>query len=275
MDSTIARRPSKLRFYAYAYLIFLYAPVLLLPVFSFNNSPIISFPLKGFTLHWFYVLTANQTLLIALKNSLYIASATALISTMLGVLAARALSRGVLFGQRPITGFVMLPLFLPEIIIAVSILVVLLQLGFNLSLWSVVLGHVLICIPFSIVVLLSAFRGLDQSLEEASMDLGVGRMQTFLRVTLPLVLPGIVSSLLITFTLSLDEFIIAFFLTGTEPTLPVYIWSQLRFPAKLPSIMALGTILLLFSLIMLLLAERFRRRSAARTGTASAPTGMI
>ena len=259
-------RPSRLRFYAYSYMLFLYAPVLLLPIFAFNASPIINFPLKGFTLNWFYDLWISQALHIAVRNSLSIAIATCIISTLFGVFAARAATRYSFPAKRPIMGLIMVPLVLPEIIIAVSMLIVLLQLGFNLSLWSVVLGHVLICTPFSIVVLASAFQGLDRSLEEASLDLGVGRVQTFLRVTLPLITPGIVSSLLITFTLSLDEFIIAFFLTGTEPTLPVYIWSQLRFPSKLPSIMALGTILLALSLLLLLLAEWFRRRSAARSG---------
>ncbi len=149
----------------------------------------------------------------------------------------------------------MLPLVLPEIIIAVALLVMLNQLGMPLSLWTVVGGHVLICTPFAIAILSSAYRGLDRELEEASFDLGESRWGTFRRVTLPLVLPGVISSLLITFTISLDEFIIAFFLTGTDVTLPVYIWSQLRFPAKLPSVMALGTILLAVSVLLLIAAE--------------------
>lgn len=170
-------------------------------------------------------------------------------------------------------GFVMLPLVLPEIIVAVSLLVMLVQLGMSLSLWTVVAGHVLICTPFSIAILSSAFAGMDQSLEEASFDLGESRIGTFRRVTLPLIMPGVVSSLLITFTISLDEFIIAFFLTGTDVTLPVYIWSQLRFPTKLPSVMALGTILLALSIILLVLAEWFRHRAAKRQGADATATG--
>jgi spermidine/putrescine transport system permease protein len=102
---------------------------------------------------------------------------------------------------------------------------------------------------------------MDRSLEEASMDLGENKIGTFFRVILPLVTPGIISSLLISFTISLDEFIIAFFLTGTDATLPVYIWSQLRFPARLPAIMALGFLMVLLSFILLLAAEYFRRRA--------------
>jgi spermidine/putrescine transport system permease protein len=170
----------------------------------------------------------------------------------------------------------MLPLVLPEIIVAVSLIVMLMQLGLSLSLWTVVAGHVLICTPFSIAILSSAFAGLDQSLEEASFDLGESRWGTFRRVTLPLVMPGVISSLLICFTISLDEFIIAFFLTGTDATLPVYIWSQLRFPTKLPSVMALGTILLALSVGLLLLAEWFRRRAVRRQGLdASSSEGLL
>jgi spermidine/putrescine transport system permease protein len=101
---------------------------------------------------------------------------------------------------------------------------------------------------------------MDMSLEEASLDLGETRFGTFKRVILPMVSPGLIASFLICFTISLDEFIIAFFLTGTETTLPVYIWGQLRFPAKLPGVMALGFLMLLLSLVLLLLVEFFRRR---------------
>src|SRR3546814_16285099 len=122
----------------------------------------------------------------------------------------------------------MLPLVLPEIIIAISLLVVLLQLGFDLSLFSVTLGHILMAVPFSIAVLSSSFEGFDRSLEEASLDLGEGPAATFFRVTLPILAPGILSSLLSPFTISLDEFIVAFFLRGHDPTLPHYIRSATR-----------------------------------------------
>ena len=151
---------------------------------------------------------------------------------------------------------------MPEIIVGVSLLTVLIQLGLSLNLWSVVLGHTLLIMPFSILIMNSAFNNLDISLEEASLDLGENQIGTFFRIILPLVFPGIMASLLIGFTLSLDEFIIAFFLTGTETTLPVYIWSLFRFPKELPTTMALGTLLLIVSLILLSLSEYFRRRSA-------------
>lgn len=263
--SSVARSGS-LRAYAIGYLVFLYGPILLLPVFAFNDSAIIAFPLKGFTTSAFEQLWRAEALHDAVWNSLRVAVAASIVATALGICAARASSRFRFPGQRPIMGLIMLPLVLPEIIVAVSLLIVLVQLGMPLSLWTVVLGHVLICVPFCVAILNSAFLALDRSLEEASMDLGESRFGTFWRVTLPLVAPGIVASLLISFTISLDEFIIAFFLTGTDATMPVYIWSQLRFIAKLPSVMALGTILLLASLLLLTAAEYFRRRSAQATG---------
>lgn len=268
--------PKWLTIYAIAYMIFLYAPVILLPLFAFNDATVIAFPLSGFTTSWFKLLWSTDALHSAVRNSAMVAVVTALVSTVLGACAARAAARYTFPAQKGITGFIMLPLVLPEIIVAVALIVMLMQLGLSLSLWTVVAGHVLICTPFSIAILSSAFTGLDQSLEEASFDLGESRWGTFWRVTLPLVMPGVISSLLICFTISLDEFIIAFFLTGTDATLPVYIWSQLRFPTKLPSIMALGTILLVLSIALLVLAEWFRRRALRRQGrNTSSPEGLV
>lgn len=276
MASAGKNRINWLAVYATVYMVFLYAPVVLLPLFAFNDATIIAFPLSGFTGKWFAALWTTEALHEAVNNSMIVAVATALISTFLGAFAARAGARFAFPGKRGIMGLIMLPLVLPEIIIAVSLLVLLVQLGLSLSLWTVVVGHVLICTPFSIAVLNSAFQGLDLSLEEASFDLGETRWGTFRRVTFPLVMPGVISSLLITFTISLDEFIIAFFLTGTDVTLPVYIWSQLRFPTKLPSVMALGTILLVLTIGLLIIAEVFRRRAAARRGLdASTTEGLI
>ncbi len=261
-----SKPPKSLLTYAILYLIFLYAPVLLLPLFAFNDSAIIALPLSGFTFHWFSLLWETKALHEALYNSLLIAVITAVGSTTLGIFAARAAARYEFLGKRGIVAFIMVPLVLPEIIVGVALIVVLIQLGLSLSAWTVIIGHVLICTPFSIAILQSAFNNMDRSLEEASMDLGESKVGTFFRVILPLVTPGIISSLLISFTISLDEFIIAFFLTGTDVTLPVYIWGQLRFPARLPAIMALGFLMVSLSFVLLLTAEYFRRRANRLTG---------
>jgi spermidine/putrescine transport system permease protein len=255
-----------LRVYALVYLVFLYAPIILLPLFAFNDATVIAFPLTGFTTKWFEALTGEPTLHRAVRNSLVIAVSSAVIATALGVFAARAVSRYRFPGKTGLMGLIMLPLVLPEIIVAVSLLVVLLGIGVDLSILTVILGHVLICTPFCIAILNSAFQSLDRSLEEAAYDLGETRWSTFRLIILPLVAPGIIASLLISFTISLDEFIIAFFLAGTEPTLPVYIFSQFRFPQAVPVILALGTILVCLSIVLLALAEYFRRRGVARTG---------
>lgn len=251
--------------YAALYIGFLYLPVLLLPIFSINTSAVPKFPLSGYTFKWYEELPRTTALLDAAWNSLVVGIAASLLATVLGICAARAITRYRFPGRRPINGLIMAPLILPEIIVAVSMLLVLQRLGLGLTLFTVVLGHVLICIPYSISVLTSGFEGFDRSLEEASADLGETAWGTFRRVTLPMMAPAIISSLLVSFTISLDDFIMAFFLAGTETTLPIYIWGQLRFAAKLPSVLALGTLLLIGSFILLTIAETLRRRAERRT----------
>ncbi len=256
---------SWLKAYAAIYVGFLYLPVIFLPIFSINTAATPKFPLSGYTLKWYEELPHTPALLDAAWNSLVVGISASVLATTLGILAARAITRYRFPGRRSINGLIMAPLVLPEIIVAISMLLVMLQLGLSLSLFTVVLGHVLICIPYSMTVLISGFEGFDRSLEEASADLGESAFGTFRRVTLPMVTPAIISSLLVSFTISLDEFIIAFFLTGTEATLPIYIWGQLRFAAKLPGVLALGTLLLILSFVMLSIAEILRRRAARRT----------
>lgn len=256
-----------LKTYTILYLFVLYAPILLLPIFAFNDSTIVSFPLQGFTTKWFVALAEAKPLHDAVKQSLLIGVVTAILSTLLGIFAARASGKYRFPGKAPVMGFIMLPLVLPDIIVAVSLIVVLLKIGLSLSAFTVIIGHTVICLPFAIAILNSAFAALDPSLEEAAYDLGETPVTTFYRVILPLVMPGIISSLLITFTISLDEYIIASFLSGTEPTLPIYLFSQvLRHSKTLPVVMALGVVLVLASVVLLGVAEYFRRRGVARTG---------
>lgn len=257
--------PGWLGLYAFIYVGFLYLPVLLLPVFSVNTAATPKFPLQGVTFKWYQELPQTPALIDATWNSLIVGVSASILATILGICAARAITRYRFPGQRAASGLIMAPLVLPEIIVAISLLIVLLQMGLSLSLFTVVLGHVLICVPYSVSVLISGFEGFDRSLEEASADLGESAFGTFRRVTLPMMAPAIISSLLVSFTISLDEFIMAFFLTGTEPTLPIYIWGQLRFAAKLPGVLALGTLLLVGSFVLLTIAEVMRRRAERRT----------
>src|SRR5689334_2785487 len=257
------QRGGGLAIYAFAYLAFLYIPVLLLPLFSFNDSVFIAFPLRGFTTKWYVAMAADTEMRAALLNTLKVGAAASLISTILGLLAAKALTQPApLPGREFILGFANLSLFIPEIVIGIALLILISTVGVPLSLTSVVIGHILICLPFALLVLMSRFEGFDASLEEASRDLGENAWMTFWRVTFPLVLPGIVASLLLTFIVSFDDFMIAFFLCGTDTTLPVYIFGELRFPYKLPNVLALGAAILIASAALIAFAEWVRRLGA-------------
>jgi len=246
--------------YTVVYLAFLYIPVLFLPLFSFNDSIYIAFPLKGFTFQWYEEMVNSEPLINSLKNSLKLGSCVSILSTIFGTLAAKAFTRYRIPGAQPLTAFISIPLVIPSIIMGISLLVVLKFVGVDLSLVTIGLGHTVICVPFSMFVMISRLEGFDKSMEEAAQDLGETPWMTFWRVTFPLVLPGIVASLLLCFTISFDEFLLAFFLGGDEPTLPIFMWSQLRFPNKLPPVLALGSAILVMSFVVVTFAELVRRR---------------
>jgi spermidine/putrescine transport system permease protein len=251
-------RSRGLTIYALAYLTFLYLPVLLLPLFSFNDSLFVAFPLGSFTTKWYAAMAGDADMHAALSNTLKVGAGASLVSTILGLLAAKGLTGG-LPGGRALTAFTALPLFIPDIVLGVALLLLMTGLAIPLSLMTVIAGHVVICLPFAIAVLMSRIEGFDVSLEEASRDLGENAWMTFWRVTFPLVLPAIVASLLLTFIVSFDDFLIAFFLCGTDTTLPVYIWGELRFPYKLPDVLALGSVILVASAALVAFAEWVRR----------------
>ena len=248
-----------LKYYTIGYLVFIYLPVAFLPVFSFNDAIYVAFPMKGFTLKWWEEMIGQTGMLRALGNSFTVAVPVAIVSTTLGMCAAKALTSGRLPGAKALTGLFTAPLVIPFIILGIALLIAFNSYGLGLSLWSVGIGHVLICVPFSLFVLMSRLESFDRSLEEASLDLGETPWMTFWLVTFPVALPGVIASLLLTFTISFDEFLLAFFLTGNESTLPIYIWSQLRFPAKLPAVLALGSAILMATFVLVIIAERLRR----------------
>ena len=258
--SVTGPRFGPLGIYAITYLAFVYIPVMFLPMFSFNDSVFIAFPLKGFTLEWYRALATSDGLIDALYNSVKIAAVVAVLATALGTLAAKAVTRYKIPGRGPVITFIMTPLVIPGIIMGIALLVIVNMLGIEMSVYTIGLGHLLVSTPFSMLIMVSRLEGFDKNLEEASQDLGEGAWRTFWRVTFPLSVPGIIASLLLSFTISFDEFILAFFLGGQDITLPVYIWGQLRFPAKLPVILALGACVLAVSFVLVTFAEWFRRR---------------
>jgi spermidine/putrescine transport system permease protein len=251
------------RIYATAYLLALYAPIAIVVLFSFNDSIYPSFPLRGFTLKWYDMAIANSELWRALMNSLLIAVTTAVFSTAIGLLAAMAVVRYRFRLRNTITLLLYAPLALPTVVAGVALLSLFLLAGIRLSLATVAVGHVFVCTPFAFGVLSSRLDGLNPDFEHASMDLGVGPLMTFCRITLPLALPGILSSLMLTFTISFDEFILAFFLSSNSPTLPVFMWSQMRFPDRLPMVLALATAVLALSVLLIVLSLAIQGRSRA------------
>ncbi|MFY9237871.1 MAG: ABC transporter permease, partial [Roseovarius sp.] len=240
-----------------------YIPVLFLPMFSFNDSIYTAFPLQGFTLQWYQEMANNSAMLKALQNSIKLGVVVAIISTILGTMAAKAFTSYRIGYATPLKGFIAVPLVIPLIILGISLLVVFSRMGVPLSLFTIGVSHIVICVPFSMLVMISRLEGFDNGLEEAAQDLGESPWMTFWLVTFPLALPGIVASLLLCFTISFDEFLLSFFLSGDQQTLPVYIWTQLRFPAKLPNVLALGSCILLASVVVVVLAEWVRRIGVA------------
>ena len=257
--------------YVGAYLLFLYLPIALIPLFSFNDSIQAAFPLKGFTLNWYAGLLDNEGLHHALATSLLVGLSAALIATLTGITIAYMEIAGPRRLAGAISALARLPILIPGVIIGIALLVLVNLVGLGPSRSAMVLGHVLVGLPTTVVILRGRFLGLPRSLGEAAMDLGASEWTTFRRVMLPLAAPAIASAFMLAFLTSFDEFVVAFFLAGTDSTLPLFIWSQLRFPKALPGVMALGTIILAASILIVVAAELIRRRGPG--GTAGAPLG--
>ena len=256
---TDGRKYGPLFFYVMLYLLFLYIPSLMLPVFSFNDSIHMALPLKGFTTQWYLEIPNRPGLLEALGNSFKLAIPVAITSTTLATITAKALTRYRVPGQNVAMGFILLPMVMPGIILAVGLLVLTLAVNVELSLWTIGAAHVVVTVPFSTLVVRARLEGFDKSLEESAQDLGENAWMTFWRVTFPLILPGIGACLLLSFITSFDEFLFALFLGGNQVTLPVYMWTQVRFPQTLPTILALGTCIFVGSILLMLTAEWLRR----------------
>jgi spermidine/putrescine transport system permease protein len=244
-------------------LAFLYLPVVVLIVFSFNDNVVTTLPLRGFTLGWYQKLFANSEMLEAIGNSFYVASLSTVLTLLIGVPAAFALDRARFPGQSLFRRIVVLPLALPGIITGISMLNLFRVLGFNLSLETVILGHATALIAIVLTQVYARLQRFNRRLEEASDDLGARPWQTFLFVTLPNIRSAIIGSALLAFTLSFDEIPVTFFLTGRDNTLPMYIYSTLR-RGITPEINAIGSIIVVASLGLILLSARLLREDDRR-----------
>ena len=241
--------------------VFLYAPIVILLIFSFNNSALPSFPLSGFTLHWYHEFIDNTDLRASLETSAIIAALTSLGAVILGTLASIALTRRRFRGKALASAFLLSPLVIPYVVFGISLLLLFHQLGIPRSLVTVVIGHIVISLPYTILVLVPRLEQIDSSLEEAAYDLGATHLRTFRSVTLPLILPAVVSAFLIAFTPSFDEYAVASFVVGPRVTFPIYLYSALRFPSQLPQVIAVAVVVITLTLLVIVGAEVWRRRT--------------
>jgi len=230
---------------------FLYIPIWVLIVFSFNDSRSLTWPLSGFTLSWYDKLWNNSQLLDAIGNSFYVASCATVLTLLVGVPAALALHRVNFPGKKVFRRLVVLPITLPGVVTGISMLNMFRLLGFNLSLETVILGHATALLAVVVTQVSARLERLPKSLEEASADLGAPPLHSFLHVTLPNIRSAVIGAGLLSFVLSFDEIPVTFFLTGRDNTLPMYIYSTMR-RGVTPEINAVGTLIVLFSLILII-----------------------
>jgi spermidine/putrescine transport system permease protein len=271
MNAAPEGRSGWLTAYVGAYVVFLYLPVALIPLFSFNDSIQAAFPLRGFTLGWYETLIGNSALSAALVNSLTVGVAAAAGATLCGITIAYMDLYGRSRLARVISAISRLPILIPGVIVGISLLIMVNLAGLGPSRTAIVLGHVLVALPTTVVIMRGRFAAIPKSVVEAALDLGASDWTAFRRVMLPLSLPAIGSAFMLAFLTSFDEFIVAFFLAGTDATLPLYIWYQLRFPKSLPSVMALGTVILAVSVAIAAAAELLRRRGLSRSAAGPLP----
>lgn len=229
-------------------LLFLYLPIIVLVVFSFNDTKL-NILFEGFTLKWYSLLLENRTLLESLKNTFIVASLSTFISTVIGTISAYGLSRYNFKGKNIINSLLYIPIVMPDIVIGISLLAIYTLMRFKLGMFTLVLAHIAFSIPYVLVSVRGALDGMNPYLEEASSDLGANKIQTFFRVTLPSIMPGILSGALLVFTLSMDDVVISYFTTGPDAlTLPQYIYSMIK-SGITPDVNALFSLMLLVTLI--------------------------
>jgi len=248
----VRRKPLALWIAAGAGYAFLYIPLVIVIVYSFNNSRL-NAEWVGFTLDWYDKLFHNDEMLAAAGNSLLIALTTSLVSTALGTMAGVAMYR---YNLRLLPLLVLTPIAIPEILMGVSLLIFFVLVNFTLGLVSVTLAHIAFCIGFVAIVVRARLAGMDESLTEAARDCGATPWEAFRYVTLPLIMPGVIAGALMAFTLSIDDFVITFFTAGAGTvTLPLQIYSMIKI-AVTPEVNAVSTLLMLLTLALIIIASR-------------------
>ena len=268
MDVALSRNGKwALRAFFGLLVVFLYAPIAILLIFSFNKSTIPAFPLSGFTLHWYHQFITNADLRAAIETSALVAVVSSIGAVLLGVVASIALARRRFMAKAAVSALLLSPLVIPYIVFGISLLLFFHAVGLPRSILTVAIGHIVITLPYTILVLVPRLDQIDVELEEAAADLGARPLETFRLVVLPLVFPAVVSAFLIAFTTSFDEYAVASFVVGTRVTFPIYLYSALRFPSNLPQVIAVAVVVMIISLIVVVSAEIGRRVAERRLGT--------
>jgi spermidine/putrescine transport system permease protein len=188
------------------------------------------------------------------------------VAVVLGTLASMALVRRRFRGKGPVSALLLSPLVIPLVVFGISLLLLFHAVGIALGIATVVIGHIVISLPYTILVLMPRLQQIDVSLEEAAYDLGASRLRTFRSITLPLILPAVLSAFLIAYTTSFDEYAVASFVVGSKVTFPIYLYSALRFPNQLPQVIAVAVVVITISLLVVVLAEVGRRAAERRLG---------
>lgn len=245
---------------AWAFIIFLYMPLVSLVIFSFNTGRSITV-WQGFSFEWYARLLENQSLLDALRNSLIIALVAAGVGTVLSLFAAIAFVRGPHFpGKERVFSFLSLPLMVPEIVTAVATLSFFSLLELRLGLLNIIIAHTVFCIPFSFMPILGRITGLNDELEQAASDLYATPVRVFRLVTVPLLMPGIIAGFMMAFVVSMDDFIITLMISQAgSTTLPVYIYSMVKVGLT-PEVNAVSSVVLLFSVVLVLVSRFIQKK---------------
>ncbi|MCI0577345.1 MAG: ABC transporter permease [Chloroflexi bacterium] len=248
-----------LTWFAAGIFLFLYVPIFILIIYSFNANEVVGV-WAGFSVRWYERLFQNRAIGSALNLSLWVALWSTMISTILGTLAALVLERYRFPGKLPFDAVLYLPIIIPEIVMALSTLLFFVIIAVPLSRYTILITHVAFNISFVAVVVRARLADMDRGLEEAAADLGANEWASFRRITLPLLMPGIISGALLAFTLSLDDFVITFFVSGPgSTTLPVRVYSMIKFGVT-PEVNAVSTLMLVGSTILVIISLLLQRR---------------
>ena len=239
---------------------FLYLPLVVVILYSFSATKVNAWPIRGYTLDWYRQLLGDTSIHESIRLSVTVGVIAASIAVLLGTLAAFALDRYDFPGKQAVRFFVVLPIVLPGIVTGVAMLSFFSMLGWPLSRWTIIVGHATFCITLILNNVIARLGQLPRSLGEASADLGANAFETFRRVTFPLVRPAILAGAILAFTLSFDEVVVTFFLTGREKTLPLLIWGRLRQGIS-PEINATATVIIFVSLIGVIVSNRLSRQA--------------